>query len=121
MTRHGNGLDNESLSCNKRRDHAVDLGPALDATNWIESMKFNNAPTLAFALFAFSGLAAQARELTPDYSNDEQTMCQPDVFRLCNDAVPDEDRIIACMKVKHTQLSPQCRKLFDAGLKKRGL
>ena len=83
-------------------------------------MKIQCAAALAALLFSLPACAATARDLSQrSYSNDEQTLCQPDVFRLCNDYVPDEDRIIACMKQNHSQLSPQCRKVFDAGLKKR--
>ncbi len=83
-------------------------------------MNMQCAAALAAVLFSFSAGAVAARDLSQrDYSNDEQTLCQPDVFRLCNDAVPDEDRIIACMRARRTQLSPECRKVFDVGIKKR--
>ena len=84
-------------------------------------MKMRCAAALAAVLFTFSAGAVSARDLMQqDYSNDEQTLCQPDVFRLCNDYVPDEDRIIACMKQNRTQLSQECRRVFDVGLKKHG-
>ena len=84
-------------------------------------MKMRYAAALAVVLFTFSAGAVSARDLMQqDYSNDEQTLCQPDVFRLCNDYVPDEDQIIACMKLKRTQLSPECRKVFEVGIKKHG-
>ena len=83
-------------------------------------MKIQCAAALAVVLSSFSAGAVLARDLSQkDYSNDEQTLCQPDVFRLCNDAVPDEDRIIACMRARRAQLSPECRKVFDVGIKKR--
>ena len=44
-------------------------------------------------------------------------LCYDDVQRLCNADIPDETKIAACMKVHHAQLSPGCRKVFDAGLK----
>ena len=34
---------------------------------------------------------------------------------LCKDAVPDEDKITACMTSKRKQLSPLCGKVFDEG------
>lgn len=84
-------------------------------------MKIKRAAALAVALFSLTASAVSARDLSQrDYSNDEQTLCQPDVFRLCNDAVPDEDRIIPCMRAHRAQLSPECRKVFDVGIKKRG-
>ena len=43
-------------------------------------------------------------------------VCYNDATTLCGDAVPDEDKIAACMKVKRAQLSPECGKVFDRGL-----
>lgn len=44
-------------------------------------------------------------------------LCYNDVQKLCSDAIPDEDKVKACMKVHRAQLSPGCRKVFEAGLK----
>ena len=38
----------------------------------------------------------------------EQDACTPDVFRLCQELIPDEAPILACLKAKHAQLSPAC-------------
>ena len=43
-------------------------------------------------------------------------VCYNDATTLCGDAVPDEDKIAACMKVKRAQLSPECGKVFDRGI-----
>ncbi len=43
-------------------------------------------------------------------------LCYDDVQRLCNDSIPDEDKITACMKANHAQLSPACAKVFDKGI-----
>ncbi len=43
-------------------------------------------------------------------------LCYDDMQNLCNDAIPDEGKITACMKVKRAQLSPGCGKVFDRGL-----
>ncbi len=42
-------------------------------------------------------------------------LCYGDVQKLCNAAIPDEGKIAACMKAHRAQLSPACRKVFDAG------
>ena len=42
--------------------------------------------------------------------------CFDDVNKLCPNDIPDEDRIIACMKAQRAQLSPICRKEFEQGL-----
>ena len=43
-------------------------------------------------------------------------LCYGDVQKLCNDAIPDEDKIKACMQVHHADLSPACAKIYDQGI-----
>lgn len=43
--------------------------------------------------------------------------CYDDVNSLCNDAIPDEDKIKVCMKAHRAQLNPKCRTVFDANVK----
>ena len=43
-------------------------------------------------------------------------LCYDDVQKLCNDAIPDEDKIKACMATHHKQLSPACAKVYDQGI-----
>ena len=44
-------------------------------------------------------------------------VCYNDAQTLCSDAIPDEVKVTACMKAKRTQLSPECGKVFDRGMK----
>jgi hypothetical protein len=62
---------------------------------------------LATAL-ALSMLPAAAQA----YTQDEQSACSPDAFRLCGPEIPDVDRITACMIRNKSQLSPECRVFF---------
>jgi hypothetical protein len=62
---------------------------------------------LAMALSA-SLFASAAYAYTPE----EQQACSPDAFRLCGDAIPDVDRVTACMIRKRSELSPGCRVYF---------
>jgi hypothetical protein len=39
---------------------------------------------------------------------EEQAACTPDVFRLCFFEIPNEERIVACLNSKLSQLSPAC-------------
>jgi hypothetical protein len=39
-------------------------------------------------------------------------LCTPDVMRLCQDYIPDRDRIVRCLKVKRRQLSPGCHRVM---------
>lgn len=41
--------------------------------------------------------------------------CYNDAQTLCPDAIPDEDKVTACMTAKRARLSPACGKIFDRG------
>jgi hypothetical protein len=43
----------------------------------------------------------------------EQEACTPDVHRLCAAYIPDEKRIVACLRANIRRLSPACRKVFS--------
>ena len=47
------------------------------------------------------------------YTQEEADACTPDVFRLCQEAIPDVGRITTCMTAKHRQLSPACMTVFN--------
>ncbi len=53
----------------------------------------------------FSPAAAQG---TPE----QRAACENDALRLCQEFVPDVQRITACMSQKRRYLSPQCRVYF---------
>ena len=69
-------------------------------------------------LLALSAGAASAAKMSDAELLRQQAehLCYDDVQRLCNDSIPDEDKITACMKAKHAQLSPACAKVFDKGI-----
>lgn len=46
------------------------------------------------------------------YTEDQQQLCSGDAFRLCSAAIPDVDRVTACMVQKRAQLSPGCAQFF---------
>jgi hypothetical protein len=39
--------------------------------------------------------------------------CMGDALSLCSSAIPNTDRIVACLAAKKSQLSPSCRAHFD--------
>jgi hypothetical protein len=53
-------------------------------------------------------LAGAAQAYTPE----QQQACTGDAFRLCGDAIPDVDRVTACMIARRSLLSPGCRVYF---------
>src|ERR1700729_1986079 len=44
----------------------------------------------------------------------QQMACTPDVFRLCGSAIPDTNRIVACLQANTPQLSAGCRAVFES-------
>jgi hypothetical protein len=65
---------------------------------------------IAFAfllsLVSFTGSALAA---TPE----EQAACQDDAFKFCNEQIPDESKVKACLLHNMRKLTPACRKMFS--------
>ncbi len=57
---------------------------------------------------AVSMWSAAANAYTPE----QEQACSGDAFRLCSAAIPDVNRVTACMVAKKSQLSPACRAHF---------
>lgn len=63
------------------------------------------------------GVGAAMSDATADQNHgtpDQQAACTPDVFRLCGSAIPDEDRIVGCLRQNTAQLSHGCRAVFNS-------
>jgi hypothetical protein len=60
---------------------------------------------VAFALISFAAAFAE----TPE----ERQACTDDAFRVCQQAIPDRDRVFACLVANHTALSPLCRRALE--------
>lgn len=66
-----------------------------------------------FGLIVTAGLGASLARADEHRGTFEQQMaCTPDVFRLCGSAIPDEDRIVSCLRQNTMQLSRNCRAVF---------
>jgi hypothetical protein len=65
---------------------------------------------------AASLLAAQSSARADEYRGtfEQRMACTPDVFRLCSAAVPDANRIVACLRQNTAQLGDACRAVFEA-------
>ena len=46
-------------------------------------------------------------------SQEDQAACTPDVMRLCQQDIPDQGRIVACLVRSKLQLSPACTGVFN--------
>lgn len=63
---------------------------------------------LLLSLVALAGATPAAAQQT-----DAEIACQPDVFRLCEQFVPDRGKITACLRKNRLRLNPDCRKVFS--------
>jgi hypothetical protein len=45
--------------------------------------------------------------------------CEPDAMKLCNQYVPDVQRVSACRSHYRRYLSPACRAVFQGGQRKK--
>ena len=45
-------------------------------------------------------------------SQADQSACEPDVHRLCDQFIPNEDKIVQCLKAERKRLSPACAKVM---------
>ena len=62
---------------------------------------------LTLALVAFLPTAALAQ------SQDEQSACMNDAFQVCGHAIPDRDRVAACLAANVNRISPPCRQVMQ--------
>lgn len=47
------------------------------------------------------------------YTQEDADACTPDAFRLCQYAIPDADRVTACLASNKRNLSPACKIVFS--------
>ena len=66
-----------------------------------------------FALIAFVLTVVTLSAPASAYTQEAQQACQDDAFRLCNDAIPDEQKVKACFMANMRRLSPACRRQFQ--------
>ena len=89
----------------------VKLGPIMAAAALPTAL---STALLGLALTFASGPAA-AQQWTPE----QRAACEPDAMRLCQQYIPDVDRVRACMAHYRRYLRPRCRALFEGGAKRR--
>jgi hypothetical protein len=47
------------------------------------------------------------------YTQEDVDACTPDAMRLCQNAIPDENRVAQCLITNKDQLSPACTRAFN--------
>ncbi len=66
----------------------------------------------ALALLSATGLVHAEAETTA-----QRLACEPDVFRLCKDLIPNRTAITNCLVRNKPRLSTDCRAVFNGQLK----
>lgn len=58
---------------------------------------------------ALTPVSVTAQEMSPEQA------CKDDAFRLCDQFIPDRDKVGACLRQKARSLSPACRTFVVGG------
>lgn len=80
-----------------------------------------NALAAVLVALTFSPHGSMAAPDKYNVTPEEHAACDDDAARLCSDAYPDEDKLIACMRLNRSDLSRTCRSVFESGMRKRHL
>ena len=75
-------------------------------------------PVVALALCAvtLTGTAGMARSKGPPMRDQAQAACYDDAQRLCGQFMPNEAKVVACMKPKKAEVSPKCAVFYGKNL-----
>ncbi len=57
--------------------------------------------------------AVWARQKPVSLQDQQQAACVGDVQKFCKDAMPDVDKVTACMKTKKSVVSAKCAAMWD--------
>ena len=77
-------------------------------------MTFLKAICTAGLLLSAAAPAHAIQSTGPSPDDKLQAACYPDVDKFCKDAVPDVDKVTACMKQHKDEISPKCREAYKA-------
>ncbi len=72
---------------------------------------------IALLLALSSPAWAGTESLTPEFRRQAVQACTGDAVRLCPQTLLDEEQTAACMKTYRAQLSPECRAVYDRGMR----
>jgi hypothetical protein len=72
-------------------------------------------PKLIALGIVLAGIAFAAPASVQAYTDEERQACESDAFRLCGNAIPDQERVKACLIANMSRLTPACRRMFQRG------
>jgi hypothetical protein len=70
---------------------------------------------LLLPLVAIADMTPVVAQGTPE----QRQACTSDVFRLCDEFVPDATKITACLQRNRSKLNPDCRRVMGGGEPRR--
>ena len=68
---------------------------------------------LGAVLLASMSIASMAATKGPSLQDRQQAACYNDAQKLCPDAIPNVEKVTACMADKRAQVSPACAAMYD--------
>ncbi len=72
-------------------------------------------PRITLAAFALLGTTGSLRAEAETVA--QRRACEPDVFRICREFIPDRSAITDCLVRNKPRLSKDCRAVFNGKLK----
>jgi hypothetical protein len=80
----------------------------------VTKMRMNRAVIVGLLLLGSTmpGLAQQQPQQNADQMQVEQQACENDVYALCGEAIPDQNRIEKCLRSKWSTVSKKCRSVM---------
>jgi hypothetical protein len=86
----------------------------IHGTRRIAATSFAAAGLLGLAMTFATPASAQQPPAQKPTINPEQA-CRDDAFKLCNDFIPDRDKVGACLRRKSRSLSKDCHTVVFGG------
>jgi hypothetical protein len=86
-------------------------------------MKFTSAVMAGALLAAAISTSAAAEDRQQQQMQNmqaEQQACEGDVYALCGEAIPDQQRIAKCLRKNWSKVSHKCRKVMASYSKRHG-
>ena len=74
-------------------------------------MRYISLFVTAFVFLSAPAAFAATKEVS--LKDKQQAACYDDVNKLCKDALPDVDKVTACMKDKKPLVSAKCAAMWD--------
>ena len=82
-------------------------------------MRIAGSFSVALLVASMSPCLAGTENLSPEFRQQAVRACTGDAVRLCPQTLLDEEKTAACMKTYRAELSPDCRAVYDQGVRQK--